>query len=160
MFLGALGNDGYSATLTAGSGATYRLGGGGGTLTLNNTNALTGANAVIIGASGLTGTVVIPAANNYTGTTTLAAGTLAVGNNGALGTGTLALNGGTIQPTRRADYARQPDQSWRQFHNRGIGQSHLHGRWTVDRQSNDHGQRPRRGDVRRHNLRDWRAGES
>jgi autotransporter-associated beta strand protein len=97
MFLGALGNDSYSASLAAGSGATYRLGGGGGTLTLPNANTLTGANSLIVGAAALNGTVVIGAANDFSGSTTLVAGTLAVGNNSALSAGTLNLNGGTIR---------------------------------------------------------------
>jgi autotransporter-associated beta strand protein len=45
------------------------------------------------------GTLALSAANTYTGGTTLTNGTLTVGNNGALGTGVLALNGGTLQST-------------------------------------------------------------
>jgi autotransporter-associated beta strand protein len=45
------------------------------------------------------GTLALSAANTYTGGTTLTNGTLTVGNNGALGTGALALNGGTLQFT-------------------------------------------------------------
>ncbi len=42
------------------------------------------------------GTLTLNAANNYTGGTTLNAGTLAVGNNSALGSGTLTIAGGTL----------------------------------------------------------------
>ncbi len=42
------------------------------------------------------GVLVLSATNGYTGGTTLSDGTLRVGNNAALGTGTLALNGGTL----------------------------------------------------------------
>jgi autotransporter-associated beta strand protein len=41
------------------------------------------------------GTLVLPGANSYGGGTTLASGTITVGNNGALGTGTLAMAAGT-----------------------------------------------------------------
>jgi autotransporter-associated beta strand protein len=44
-----------------------------------------------------TGTLTLANANTYTGKTTLTAGTLALGNNAALGTGGLTLNGGTLQ---------------------------------------------------------------
>jgi autotransporter-associated beta strand protein len=98
MFLGSAGTGTYAAaTLGAGAGSTYRLGGGGATLTVSGANVLTGANAVTVGATGLTGTVRITAANNYSGGTTLASGTLAVGAAGALGTGTLTVTGGTLQ---------------------------------------------------------------
>jgi autotransporter-associated beta strand protein len=89
--LGATGAYTYTGTLTP-NGTTYRLGGGGGTLTLSNTNALTGAGYSLA----VTGNVTLSAANNYDGGTTLGAGTLAVGNNGALGSGTLTFNGGRI----------------------------------------------------------------
>jgi autotransporter-associated beta strand protein len=42
------------------------------------------------------GAMVLSAANTYTGGTTLSAGALRVGNNAALGTGAVALNGGTL----------------------------------------------------------------
>lgn len=38
----------------------------------------------------------LPNANSYTGTTTLTLGTLMIGNNGSLGTGTIAFNAGTL----------------------------------------------------------------
>jgi autotransporter-associated beta strand protein len=42
---------------------------------------------------------VIENANSYTGRTDLAAGTLTLGNDAALGAGTLAIEGGTLQPS-------------------------------------------------------------
>ena len=76
-FLGAFG----SRTLTrnayaAGAGSTYRLGGGGGALTLAGTNPLTGANAVIVGSTQTngSGTVIFSSNVNYSGSTTVASG--------------------------------------------------------------------------------------
>jgi autotransporter-associated beta strand protein len=43
------------------------------------------------------GTLILTGANTYTGGTTITAGTIQVGNNTALGTGALTLNGGTLQ---------------------------------------------------------------
>jgi autotransporter-associated beta strand protein len=92
--LGAAGTVNYTGTYTP-NGTTYRLGGGGGSLTMSNANALTGAgNSLVV--NGL-GTVTLAASNNYDSGTTLTAGTLAVGSNSSLGSGGLALNGGTIQ---------------------------------------------------------------
>ena len=75
--LGAVGNVNYTGTFTP-NGTTYRLGGGGGTLTYNT--LITGGNAVTIGA-GLNpdvnaGTVVLGGANTFTGKVTIASGTL------------------------------------------------------------------------------------
>jgi len=56
----------YTGTITPG-GAGYLLGGGG-TLTMGNANALTGANNVTIENGG---TVALPNTNNYSGTTTI-----------------------------------------------------------------------------------------
>jgi autotransporter-associated beta strand protein len=76
---------------------------GSGTLTTGGNNTSTTFNGTISGTGGLTktgtGTLTIASANSYTGGTTLIAGSLAVGNNTALGTGPLALNGGIIQST-------------------------------------------------------------
>jgi len=79
-FLGAASATNYtSATLGAGSGDTYRLGGGGSTLTLTDPGAvLTGSGSqLVVGAAGYngaglangTGTVVLKGANDYTGVT-------------------------------------------------------------------------------------------
>ena len=63
------------------------------TLTLGFANQLTGAGGFTKGDAGV---LVLTASNNYIGGTTLSAGTLRAGNNSALGTGSLALNGGTL----------------------------------------------------------------
>ena len=100
-FLGSLGNFSFtpSGAYAAGAGSTYRLGGGGGTLTLVGVNKLTGANSVLIGSAqtnGL-GAVVLNNTQNYTGTTTIAFGTLQLGVANALPTtGTLVMSGGTF----------------------------------------------------------------
>jgi len=76
-FLGSFvgGSGTYTGTsLTAGNGSTYRLGGGGGVLTMQN-NVLTGANNLLVGSTG-GGTVTMSSANTYTGKTTLQNGTL------------------------------------------------------------------------------------
>ncbi len=48
------------------------------------------------------GTLTLSGVNTYAGGTTLTAGTLAAGNDSALGTGTLTLNGGTLQASGAA----------------------------------------------------------
>ncbi|MEI7956501.1 MAG: autotransporter-associated beta strand repeat-containing protein, partial [Verrucomicrobiota bacterium] len=103
-FLGSVISSTYSATsLTAGTGSTYRLGGGGGTLTLSQANVLTGSGyKVLVGSSSSNGqgTVVISNDQNYTGITTINGGTLSVGGDGRLGTGTglgnIVINGGSL----------------------------------------------------------------
>lgn len=95
--LGATGISTYSGVLTP-SGTTYRLGGGGGALTV--TSALSGANelALFSGLSG--GTVILPNANTHSGGTVINSGTVAIGDNGALGTGTLTFgNQGMLRST-------------------------------------------------------------
>ena len=98
--LGAVGNVTYTGTLTP-NGTTYRLGGGGGTLTMGS--AMTGGNSVII-----SGNVNLAAANTYTGSTTLTSGiaNLAIAENvgvsGPLGNpttpaGSIIFGGGTLQ---------------------------------------------------------------
>lgn len=75
------------------------------TLTVNGAGNLTISSVIQngpgSGPDGLTmsgtGTLTLSAANLYSGTTTLSSGTLATGNNQALGTSTLALNGGTLR---------------------------------------------------------------
>lgn len=93
--LGSTGVFTYGGTLTP-FGSVYRLGGGGGTLTV--ANPLTGNNALVVGGSGSGGVVVLPVANSYTGGTTLAAGTLRLGHVEALGSaaGPITINGGTL----------------------------------------------------------------
>ena len=80
MRLGAVANVTFTGTLTP-NGTTYRLGGGGGTLTLGRTNVLTGDNSVVID-----GKVTLAAANdNFNGAITVNAGTLTLGNPSPLG---------------------------------------------------------------------------
>ena len=78
----------YSGTLTP-AGTTYRLGGGGGTLTMNS--PLTGGNLVVNG-SGSAGNVVLNGANNNYGDTSVVKGTLSVGPTSNI----LGGNGGTV----------------------------------------------------------------
>ena len=84
--LGAIGNVSYTGTLTPNS-SLYRLGGGGGTLTLPNTNALTSFNSLTVGGAG-GGTVVLGASNDFAGSVTITNNTtLSISNPAALGTG-------------------------------------------------------------------------
>ena len=88
----------YSGVLTP-NGTTYRLGGGGGMLVMANNNALTG------GGNSLTvnGNVVLAAGNNHGAGTTLTNGTLTLNDAGAIGSGTLTINGGTLNTSNGAD---------------------------------------------------------
>ncbi len=76
---------------------TFALGTGGGTVdvatgtTLTTTGVVSGTSLTKIGG----GTLALNAANTYAGGTALNAGTISVGNNAALGTGALAMAGGT-----------------------------------------------------------------
>jgi len=127
MYIGAVGARVFSGSvLAAGSGNTYRFGGGapwnavstatlggsGGYLQIATANVVTGANNVIIGDNGSYGsglgiyggssTVEFTAAQNYTGTTTLAGGTLVFTNSNQLGSpatvaGSLILDGGILR---------------------------------------------------------------
>jgi autotransporter-associated beta strand protein len=76
-FIGSLGNFTLSSsTLAAGAGSNYRLGGGGGVLTVSGSNVITGANNLIVGSSQTNGSgvVLLTGNQNYTGTTTVASG--------------------------------------------------------------------------------------
>src|SRR5205807_564449 len=73
MSLGAVGSATYSGILTP-AGNTYRLGGGGGDLTV--TSALTEPASLVINGNGSPGTVTLTGANTYSGGTTITAGTL------------------------------------------------------------------------------------
>lgn len=98
-FLGSKGTGTFNgATLAAASDSIYRLGGGGGSLTFNQTNVITGANEVQIGstATGGGGTVILGAAQNFTGATQVNGGTLRLGNAGALGDATTHTSGVTV----------------------------------------------------------------
>lgn len=83
--LGSFSAGTYDGTsLGAGAGNTYRLGGGGGVLTIQN-NILIGNNTLVIGgANG--GTVNLPSGNTFTGSTSVTNGVVGVssiGNTGA-----------------------------------------------------------------------------
>lgn len=106
-YFGAESDVNYTGTLTP-NGTAYQLSGNGGTLTMANTNALTGARTLTS-----RGNVVLAADNNYTGATTVlansslailgassttsinlqASSTLVLGHNNSLGTGTLTISG-------------------------------------------------------------------
>jgi autotransporter-associated beta strand protein len=104
-----------SGTLTVGgkitdSGASsisgnLALSAGSETITVNTAGTLT-VSAAVSGSSSLTktgsGALVLTAANTYSGGTTLSAGSLKVGNNNALGSGTLTLSGGSFLATGSA----------------------------------------------------------
>ena len=109
------GNNTYTGTTTIDSGVNFELGAGGttgsigggaiidkGTLFIFRSNAITLTNA-ISGAGVLwqtgSGVTSINTANTYTGGTKISAGTLAIGNAGALGTGTVTLDGGELLGT-------------------------------------------------------------
>jgi autotransporter-associated beta strand protein len=87
------GNNSFMGPITLGSDST--IGAMPGTaLTLGGTVSGTGTRALTKAGGGM---LVLSAANPYTGGTILMAGTLAVGNNTALGTGSLTLTGGVLQ---------------------------------------------------------------
>ena len=95
--LGAIGAFSYSGVLTPSAG-TYRLGGGGGALTLPGLNALTGTNSLVVSSGVMTGSsVVLAADNNYSGETTINGGVLAFNALTNLGTGGITFGGGTLQ---------------------------------------------------------------
>ncbi len=104
---GGTGSNTYQITGNAG-GAGLTSVAAAGTISINNYNTglvtiaspilANGVNNVVVGG---TGTTVFSATNTYTGTTTLAGGTLNANSTDALGTGvasnTLIFNGGTLQ---------------------------------------------------------------
>ena len=96
----------YTGTITPAA-STYRLGGGGGTLQVQN--ALTGANNLVVGnGAGASGTVALAADNTYTGTTTIANGmTLSVGT-GATAVGSISgaavVSDGTLAFNRTGEF--------------------------------------------------------
>ena len=109
------GSNTYTGTTTINSGINFELGAGGttgsigggaiidnGTLFIFRSNAITLNNA-ISGGGGLwqtgSGVTSINKANTYTGGTKISAGTLAIGNAGALGTGALSQSGGELLAT-------------------------------------------------------------
>ena len=90
---GAIGDVTYGGTLTPNN-DVYRLGGGGGTLTIANDNALTGTGRSVE----IYGNVIVSGANSYDGATTVYAGILRAGNAEAFGpasTASLAFSAGS-----------------------------------------------------------------
>ena len=85
-----------ASTLGVGTGNTYRLGGGGGTLTLTQADVLTGDHSLVIVGPG---TVVLPQSQDFTLGTTVQSGTVAIGSTGSLGSGPVTVQGGAIQGT-------------------------------------------------------------
>jgi len=87
--------DGSASTATAVLGSVILAGnssiGGTGDITINSVISESGGARTLtkVGAN----TVVLAAANTYTGNTSITAGTLTLGNAAALGTGTLSING-------------------------------------------------------------------
>ena len=77
------------ATLGSGGDSIYRLGGGGGTLTIAN-SVLVGANDLLIGGIG-GGRVILPAANTFTGPTTIESATVGISSIGDVGAGSSSL---------------------------------------------------------------------
>jgi fibronectin-binding autotransporter adhesin len=113
-------NGSGSRTLTLTSGDITRTAGSSGTQTLAFTTLALGGDAAmningtgrlvissnIVNSGGArsltksgTGELVLSGTNTYSGGTTLSAGTLTLGNNSALGSGGLTINGGTIAAT-------------------------------------------------------------
>lgn len=106
------GNNSYTGTTTI-SGGTLQIGSGGVTGTLGNGNVTNNASLVfnrsdthvvanaISGTGSLTqagtGATILTGANSYSGGTALNAGTIEVGAAGALGTGRVTLNGGSLR---------------------------------------------------------------
>jgi autotransporter-associated beta strand protein len=97
--LGGVGNVSYTGALTP-DGTTYRLGGGTGTITLPNTNALTGANSLQVFAGG---TVSLTASNSYTGGTTVNTGGVLLVN--STNNGAVTITGGSMKITAKAQAA-------------------------------------------------------
>ena len=105
----------FNGTMSAsGTGGAYSLGGSNGNLTFKLGGTNTGANtfqtAIVNLGTGTATTVikqdsgnwVISGANTYTGSTTVSAGTLALGATGALGNGTSNTSGLTVSATGAA----------------------------------------------------------
>lgn len=89
--LGSLGNSLYTGVITPGGG-DYRLGGGIGTLTVGSTLSGLGIGLIVNGR----GTVVLTGTNSFTGATSVANGSLAVG--GALQGPLMVQNSGVLLP--------------------------------------------------------------
>lgn len=82
----------------------------GGTVTVSGVISDTSSQGSIV-VNGTGGTMALTGANTYEGGTTVTAGTLSIGNNSALGTGELVLNGGNF---RSSAILNAVANSWRQ----------------------------------------------
>ena len=74
----------------------------------NNSGTISGSGALTVNGAGL---LVLDGSNTYSGGTTLAAGTLAVGNAGALGSGVLTITGGVLDAAAPLTLSALP-QDW------------------------------------------------
>jgi fibronectin-binding autotransporter adhesin len=112
LTLGAVGNVTYTGALTP-FGSTYRLGGGGGVLSMPN-GGLTGPRQLIVAGGGpgtsfvngpnLNGAVILGGSSDYSGGTVLATGgVLSATSLTALGTGPLKFQGGFYRATNATD---------------------------------------------------------
>lgn len=101
--IGALGGSDSAGTLST---PAIRFGQGVGVIQFNQSNVVA-LTANISGAGSLkqlgSGATTLSGANTYSGGTTVNAGTLVARSQGALGTGAVTLNGGTLHPVGRLD---------------------------------------------------------
>ena len=101
MFLGSQENGTYThSTLGPGAGAAYRLGGAGGSLTISQTNVLTGFNTLLIGSTQTNGagTVVLEMDQDFFGNTLVESGSCLVLNGNLTGPGNIfVLPGGSVK---------------------------------------------------------------
>jgi fibronectin-binding autotransporter adhesin len=89
-------NGTYTGTsLPVGALSTYRLGGGGGTLTVQNAFLTGSANNLQIGTPSSGGTVNLPTGETYGGTTSVINGTVGITSASSLGTSTTAITLGS-----------------------------------------------------------------
>jgi autotransporter-associated beta strand protein len=92
VMIGGSNNLAFTGAGSLGSGTTLTIGNAG---TTTFSGILSGGGAITEASAG--GSLVLSGASAYTGMTTLASGILVVGNSSALGQGSLALAGGTLQ---------------------------------------------------------------
>ena len=104
MFLGSIGNYTYGGTITPAFDGIYRVGGGGGVLTLTAPNGLVATNSLIVG-----GNVILSATNSVNGTTTISnnstlqLGTGISGFNGSVASASIVDNSGSTLMFKNAD---------------------------------------------------------
>ncbi len=95
LALGAIGTVTYTGTNLLFPNAIYRLGGGGGTITIASNNMLTGSSRLVAFGNGAAGTLILSATNTYTGGTFIGGGTLQTTTTG-LGTGPVTNNAALV----------------------------------------------------------------